>query len=81
MIERVCQAGGVSPAEVAGSGRRTALCRAREGITYVWMEWLGHGGPPVAMALGIRPPAVYPIARRGRQQAERWQEVFKGEQK
>lgn len=76
VIERVCHAVGVSPAEVTGSGRRTALCRAREGIAYMWMEWLGHGGPAVATALGIRPPAVYPIVRRGRQQADQWQAVF-----
>ncbi len=77
VIERVCQVVGVKPEAVAGSGRRTAQCRAREGIAYVWMEWLGHSGPPVATALGIRPPAVYPLVRRGRQQAEQWQAIFK----
>jgi hypothetical protein len=45
-------------------------------VAYLWLEWLGHSGPPLAAALGVRPPAVYPIVRRGQQQAKQWQQVL-----
>lgn len=76
VVERVCRAVGMRLEEVRGGGRRAALCRAREGVAYLWVEWLGHSGPPVAAMLGIRPPAVYPIARRGLQHAARWRRVL-----
>jgi hypothetical protein len=68
VVGKVCQAEGVRVQEVAGGGRRAVLCRAREGIAYLW-EWLGHTGTPVAQAVGIRPEGVYRVGQRGRQQA------------
>jgi len=61
---------------VVGGGRRAALCLAREGVAYLWIEWLGHSGPPAARAVGIRPEGVYRVAQRKRQQAKHWQQVL-----
>ncbi len=62
--------------EVAGGGRRAALCRVRAGVAYLWIEWLGRSGPPAAHVLGIRPQAVYQVARRGQVDAAHWQQVL-----
>ena len=51
----------VRPQEVAGGGRRADQCRVREGVAYLWIEWLGHSGVP---------------AERGRQQVKYWQQVL-----
>jgi hypothetical protein len=73
VLEKVCKAKGVKPREVAGGGRRAVQCRVREGVAYLWIEWLGHSGVPAARAVGIRPEGVYRVAERGRQQAKYWQ--------
>jgi hypothetical protein len=76
LVEKVCEVEGVRPEEGAGGGQRAALCRLRKGVAYLWIEWLGHSGPQVAQALGIRPEAVYRVAHRGRQEGERWRQVL-----
>jgi REP-associated tyrosine transposase len=76
LLAKVCQAEGVRIEEVGGGGRRAVLCRVREGVAYLWIERLGHSGPPAAAVLGIRPPVVYRVARRGQRAAERWQRVL-----
>ncbi len=78
VLKKVCQAEGVRPGEVAGGGRRAVQCRVREGVAYLWIEWLGHSGVPAARAVGIRREGVYRVAERGRQQAKYWQKVLKG---
>ncbi|MEE9145066.1 MAG: hypothetical protein V3U06_09910, partial [Candidatus Binatia bacterium] len=77
VLKKVCQAEGVRPGEVAGGGRRAVQCRVREGVAYLWIEWLGHSGVPAARAVGIRREGVYRVAERGRQQAKYWQKVLK----
>ncbi len=59
VLEKVCQAKGVRPREVAGGGRRAVKCRVREGVAYVWIEWLGHSGAPAARAVGVRAEGVF----------------------
>ena len=76
VVERVCQAVGVRVEEVAGSGRRAAVSRARAGVAYLWLEWLGHSGPAAARVLGLRPQTIYEAARRGQQEAVHWQRVL-----
>jgi REP-associated tyrosine transposase len=76
VVEKVCQAEGVRPQAVAGGGRRPVLCRVREGVAYLWIEWLGRSGPLIARVLGVQPEAVYRIAQRGQQDAEQWQRIL-----
>ena len=76
VVKRVCQAVGVRVEEVAGSGRRAAVSRARAGVAYLWLEWLGHSGPAAARVLGLRPQTIYEAARRGQQEAVHWQRVL-----
>ena len=38
LIERVCQVEGVREESVGGGGRKSELCRVREGIAYLWIE-------------------------------------------
>jgi len=78
VIEQVCQAVGVRVEELGGDGRRTAVSQARGGVAYLWIEWLGRSGPPLARALGLHPATVYEVARRGRKEATRWEKLFEG---
>jgi hypothetical protein len=48
---------------------------------YLWVEYLGRSGRPVATVLAIRPESVYKAARRGQQQAMKWQEVLADREK
>ncbi len=66
----------VRPQEVSGGGRRADQCRVREGVAYLWIEWLVHSVVPAAQAVGIRAEGVYRVAERGRQQAKDWQQVL-----
>jgi len=71
----VCQAEEVSIESISGGGRKAALCRAREGIAYLWVEYLGHSGRQLARPLGVQPESIYRAARRGQDDAARWQEL------
>ncbi len=75
VIERVCQAVGVRAEELRGSGRRAAVSRARAGVAYLWLEWLGQSGPAAARALGVHRATIYAVARRGRQEAAYWEQL------
>jgi hypothetical protein len=75
VVQRLCHGEGVSPEELVGGSRRAPVSRARAGIAYVWLEWLGRNGPRIVPLLGISVPAVYRVAQRGRQQAEHWQRI------
>jgi hypothetical protein len=79
LIERVCQAEGVRVESVAGGSRRAKLCRVREGIAYLWVEWLGRSGRKLAEPLGVRPESVCRAARRGSRDAGRWQKLLESE--
>ncbi len=73
LIERVCRAEGGRVESISGGGRKAALCRAREGIAYLWVEYFGHSGRQLAPPLGVQPESIYRAARRGQDDAERWQ--------
>ena len=45
VIERVCAAVGIRAEALTGGSRRADVSRAREGVGYLWLEWLGHPGP------------------------------------
>ena len=77
LIERVCQAEGVRVESISGGGRKARLCRVREGIAYLWVEYLGHSGRQLAPPLGVQPESIYRAARRGQDDAERWQGLLK----
>ncbi|MCZ6548326.1 MAG: hypothetical protein O6837_09460 [Deltaproteobacteria bacterium] len=63
-------------ADGVSQGRRAVKCRVREGVAFVWIEWLGHSGAPAARAVGIRAEGVCRVVERGRQQAKYWQQVL-----
>lgn len=76
LIDRVCQAEGVRVESISGSGRKAAQCRVREGIAYLWVEYLGHSGRQLARPLGVQPESIYRAAKRGQDAAARWQEIL-----
>jgi REP element-mobilizing transposase RayT len=76
VIERVCEAEGIRIEEIAGTGRRAVVSRARAGVAYLWLERLGQRGPVAARALGLHPATIYAVARRGRQDAVYWEGVL-----
>jgi len=76
LIERVCQYEGVGVQSVKGGGRRVELCRAREGIAYFWVEYLGRSGRQLAVPLGVRAESVYRAVRRGSLEGERWRRLL-----
>ncbi len=76
LIERVCQVERVRVESVEGGGRRAELCRVREGIAYLWVEWLGRTGRQLAVPLGVRSESVYRAARRGNRDGERWRRLL-----
>ena len=55
-----------------GGGRRRTVCRAREGIAYLWIEAWGRSGRPLAPAFGVHPQSVYAAAQRGRASRAQW---------
>jgi putative transposase len=65
VLANVCQEVGTTPEEVLGGGRRARVSRVREGVAYVWVEYLGRSGRVVAAALAIRPESVYKATQRG----------------
>ena len=75
VIERVCQAVGVRAEELRGSGRRAAVSRARAGVAYLWLEWVGQSGPGAARALGVHRATICAVAGRGRQEAAYWEQL------
>ncbi|HSD09620.1 MAG TPA: transposase [Candidatus Binatia bacterium] len=70
--EIVCAACGVSPRAVCGRGRIRRISEAREGLAYLWVEFLGRSGGELALDLGLRPESVYKAAKRGREKRDRW---------
>ena len=49
----------------------------RDGIAYLWVEYLGGSGRALARELGLRPESVNRAARRGQEQAEYWHKILK----
>jgi len=72
LVRRVCRNVGVTPEEVAGSGRRAAVTRARDGIAYLWVGRLGESGRRLAPVVGIAPQSAYRAAARGAARAAEW---------
>ena len=77
LVTRVCAATGCAPPALRHGSRRVAAARAREGLAYFALDICGYPGPAVAALLGVRPPAVYRAAQRGRANRGRWDRVLK----
>jgi putative transposase len=75
LIKHVGQEVGVTVEALQGGSRRAGVSRARAGIAYLWVEWLGHNGVTIAHAMGVHPVTIYEAARRGRQEAAYWEQV------
>ncbi len=76
LVRKVCHAVQVRPEALQGGGRHRAVCRAREGIAYLWIEVLGRSGRPLAAALAVRPQSVYRAAQRGREAGVLWEHLL-----
>jgi putative transposase len=76
IIDRVCEATGLRPEALRGTGRTATACRSREGVAYIWVEALGQSGRILALALGVRPPSIYRAAQRGREARPRWERIL-----
>jgi len=72
LFSRVCEATGCPPTALRYGSRRPAAARAREALAYLALEGCGYAGGAVAALLGVRPPAVYRAAQRGRADRARW---------
>ena len=72
LIQKVSREGGITPEAIVGAGRRPEVCRARDGLAYLWVDLLGRSGRQLARELRIRPESVYRGARRGREEQARW---------
>ena len=68
----VCAACGVSPRAICEPGRTRVISEAREGLAYLWVEFLGRSGRDLALDLGLKPESVFKAAKRGRDQRDRW---------
>ena len=76
LIQRVCRAVGVRPDVLKGGSRRPAVCRARQGIAYLWMEAWGGSGRQLASHLGVRPQSVYKEPQRGHKARPEWEQLI-----
>jgi REP element-mobilizing transposase RayT len=75
LIRKVARVAQVTSEALVGGGRRREICRARDGLAYLWVEVLGRSGRQLAQELGIRPESVYKGARRGQKEQARWRHV------
>lgn len=76
LTRKICGAVGIHPEALVGGGRRPAVAEARAGIAYLWVECLGRSGPPLALALGLQPAAVYKAVRRGQVRQAQWRRLL-----
>jgi putative transposase len=76
LFGRVCAATGCPPTALRHGSRRPGAARAREGLAYLALEGCGYAGGAVAELLGVRPPAVYRAAQRGRAERARWDSLL-----
>jgi len=76
LLTSVCRHVGIGPTALAGSGRTPALVRARAGLAYLWVDFLGCSGRALAPALGVHPSAIPKAARRGAATAAEWQRLL-----
>jgi len=72
VIGLVCRAAGISRANLLHSARTRARSRAREGIAYLWICYLGRSGHELAARLGIAPVSAYRCAKRGEREGPEW---------
>jgi len=75
VIRKVCLHVGINPDALPRGGRRRVLCRARQGIAYLWVEVSGGSGRGLADRLGVCPQSLYESAARGREDAAEWKAV------
>lgn len=76
LIERIAAVEGLTPARIRGAGRPRVVSRVREGIAYLWVEYLGGSGRALAQELSLRPETVNRAARRGQEQAGHWRKIL-----
>lgn len=76
LIERVCAFTGTSREALGASGRSDSVCRAREGVAFLWIDCLGGSGRRLALKLGLAPMSVYDAAKRGRRFARKWRRLL-----
>jgi REP element-mobilizing transposase RayT len=77
LLSKVARAAGLAPKALQGGGRSRALVRARDGLAYLWIEFLGRSGHDLARALALHPVSVYRAARRGRTHGKEWDRFVK----
>jgi REP element-mobilizing transposase RayT len=76
LVATVCAHLGICPESLRGSGRRDAVARAREVIAYLWIEWYGQSGRPLAEHFGVQLSAVHRAAKRGGAAAKEWESLL-----
>jgi putative transposase len=72
IIARVCAHLGVSRDAIRGEGRSRSICRAREGVSYLWTVVLGHSRRALARFLGVAESSLQAVAKRGAAASEEW---------
>jgi putative transposase len=72
IAEKACRTVRVEIVALAGGGRLPAVCRAREGAAYLWVEHLGKSGRILAREWNLRPESVSKAAKRGRGEKRKW---------
>ena len=77
LIHKVAAAARLSPAALTGGERARGLAQARDGLAYLWVEFLGHSGQTLARALALHPVSVYRAARRGQEQRAKWERLVR----
>jgi hypothetical protein len=76
ILAAVCEAIDGHPTAMRPGCRAMSAARAREGVAYLGQEVFGYTGRAIAEVLGVRAPAVYRAAGRGRMNRERWDRLF-----
>jgi putative transposase len=74
--EAVSMASGVAASSLSHAGRARTISRVRDGISYLWVEFLGESGRILALDFGTTPQAVYRGAKRGRVERDHWIRIF-----
>ena|SRR2546421_1412168 len=72
VVRLVCRAVAISRANLLHSTRTRARSRAREGIAFLWICYLGRSGHELAARLGFAPVSAYRSAKRGEREGPEW---------
>ena len=72
VVRLVCRAVAISRANLLHPTRTRARSRAREGIAFLWICYLGRSGHELAARLGMAPVSAYRSAKRGEREGPEW---------